>query len=330
MKKSIISFVLLVIFISIANRAEAQNVYVLQNGSRVLFFSALTNVMGSIQDGDTLYLPPKPIDASLTINKRVAIIGAGYHPDTSKVTGITKVTGEVVFAKKSRGSSMTGVRTEGRVLVQDSSITVTRCNMQYVEVTNGATPISQVYFGDCVIRDVVRNFNDVVTNALIERCIIGGQIEGGNKTNNLMIKNCVLLSDGNYFMSSITNLIIQNSIILCTNGFGFLYSSSSFTLKNNLFVRGEFSIPSFSMTGNIFGIPRADIFVDESKGDYRIKPTLTQAFTMATDGKQVGIYGTDYPFLVPTYAPRFTAIDNAESVVDGKLSVKMKVEARNR
>ena len=329
MKKSIISFVLLVIFISIANRAEAQNVYVLQNGSRVEFFSALTNVMGSIQDGDTLYLPPKPIDASLTINKRVAIIGAGYHPDSSKVTGITKVTGEVVFAKKSRGSSMTGVRTEGRVLVQDSSITVTRCNMQYVEVTNGATPISQVYFGDCVIRDVVRNFNDVVTNALIERCIIGGHIEGGNKTNNLMIKNCVLLSEGDYFMSSITNLIIQNSIIL-NNGWRSFYNSSSLTLKNNLWVSGEFSIPSFSITGNIFGIPRANIFVDESKGDYRIKPTLTQAFTMATDGKQVGIYGTDYPFLVPTHAPRFIAIDNAESVVNGKLSVKMKVEARNR
>ena len=167
MKKSIISFVLLVIFISIANRAEAQNVYILQNGSRVEFFSALTNVMSSMQDGDTLYLPPKPIDASLNITKRVAIIGAGYHPDTSKVTGITKVTGEVVFAKKSKGSSMTGVRVEGRVLVQDSSITVTRCNVQYVEVTNGAVPISQVYFGDCIIRDVVRNFNNVVTNALI-------------------------------------------------------------------------------------------------------------------------------------------------------------------
>ena len=59
MKKSIISFVLLVIYISIANRAEAQNVYVLQNGSRVEFFSALTNVMSSMQDGDTLYCPQK-------------------------------------------------------------------------------------------------------------------------------------------------------------------------------------------------------------------------------------------------------------------------------
>ena len=329
MKKSIISFVLLVIFISIANRAEAQNVYVLQNGSRVEFFSALTNVMSSMQDGDTLYLPPKPIDASLNITKRVAIIGAGYHPDTSKVTGITKITGEVVFAKKSKGSSMTGVRVEGRVLVQDSSITVTRCNVKFVEAQNGAVPISQVYFGDCIIRDVVRNFNNVVTNALIERCIIGGQIEGGNKTNNLMLKNCVLLFEGSYFISDLSNLIIQNSIIV-NNAIQIFYSSSSLTLKNNLWVRSAFSSPSFSMTDNVFGVPRVDIFVDESKGDYRIKPTLTQALTMATDGKEVGIFGTEYPFLVPTHAPRFIAIDNAESVVNGKLSVKMKVEARNR
>ena len=328
--KKLITIVGLVAVFMTANRAEAQNVYVLQNGSRVLFFSALTNVMSSMQDGDTLYLPPKPIDASLTINKRVAIIGAGYHPDSSAVTGITKVTGEVVFAKKSKGSSMTGVRTEGRVLVRDSSITVTRCNVQYVEVQNGATPISQVYFGDCIIRDGVHGFNDVVTNALIERCNIGSNFGGGNKTNNLMIKNCILLYVGNTFLSGISNLIIQNSIILNNDSWYEYYNSSSFTLKNNLWVRGELTIGSFSMTGNVWGIPRADIFVDESKGDYHIKPTLTQAFTMATDGKQVGIFGTEYPFLVPTHAPRFIAIDNAESVVNGKLSVKMKVEARNR
>ena len=329
--KKLITIVGLVAVFMAANRAEAQNVYVLQNGSRVLFFSALTNVMSSMQDGDTLYLPPKPIDATLTITKRVAIIGAGYHPDSSAVTGITKVTGSVDFAKKSKGSSMTGVRIEGNVYVKDSSITVTRCSLNEVQVQNAAISISQVYFGDCVIRSTVGGFNDVVTNALIERCVIGGNVAGGNKTNNLMLKNCVFLNVDAFFLQSLSNLIIQNSIIL-NNDLSYMFygGTSSLTLKNNLWVRTSFSSPSFSMTGNVFGVPRADIFVDESKGDYRIKPTLTPAFTMASDGKQVGIFGTDYPFLVPTHAPRFIAIDNAESVANGKLSVKMKVEARNR
>lgn len=328
MKTSILTIALLTILM-IANTANAQNVYVLQNGNRVLFFTALTNVMSSMEDGDTLYLPPKPIDATLTIAKRVAIIGAGYHPDSSAVTGITKITGNVVFAKKSKGSSMTGVRTEGFVSVLDSSITITRCNMQYINVQNGSVPISQVYFGDCVIRGDVNGFNNVVTNALIERCVISGNIQGGDKTNNLMLKNCVLLHESSSFISSISNLIIQNSIIL-NNSIYLFYGSSSLTLKNNLWVRAEFSNPSFSMTNNVFGVPKAGIFVDESKGDYRIKPTLTQALTMATDGKELGIFGTEYPFLVPTYAPRFMSIDNAESVENGKLSVKMKVEARSR
>lgn len=330
MKKLIATLGLLVILL-IANRAVAQNVYVLQNGNRVLFFSALTNVISSMEDGDTLYLPPKPLDASLTIAKRVAIIGAGYHPDSSAVTGITKITGNVIFAKKSRGSSMTGVRTEGYVSVHDSSISVTRCNIQYVSVQNGSIPISQVYFGDCVIRGDVYGFNDVVTNALIERCVISGNIQSGNKTNNLMIKNCVLLFEGQFFSRDVSNLIIQNSIILDNDlSYMFYGSTSSLTLKNNLWVRSAFSIASFSITGNVFGVPKADIFVNASTGDYRIKPTLTQALTLATDGKEVGIYGTEYPFLVPTHAPRFIAINNAESVVNGKLSVKMKVEARSR
>lgn len=308
---------------------NAQSVFVLQNGSRTFFYSKMSDVTTNLQDGDTLYLPPKPIDGNFVFTKRVAIIGAGYHPDTAAVTGITKITGYVEFAKKSKGSSITGVRTEGRIYVRDSSINITRCNMESVEIQNGSIPISQVYFGDCVIRGVVEGGNNVVTNTLIERCVINGNINGGDKTNNVMIKNCVMTYNGAFAFGSMQNLIVQNCIILNTNSY-FVYNSSSLTFKNNLWVRDEFAVASFSLIGNVYGIPQANIFVDESKGDYHIKPTLAQALTLATDGKEVGIYGTDYPFLVPTYAPRFIAIDNAENVVNGKLSIKMKVEARDR
>jgi hypothetical protein len=184
--------------------------------------------------------------------------------------------------------------------------------------------------GDCIIRNNIDGANDVVTNVLIERCIHNGNVGGGNKTNNLVIKNCVLTHNGDYFLYGISNIIFQNSIILNTSNYSFIAGSSSFTFTNNLLVRPAFSNNSFVMTGNIFGIPLTDIFVDASKGDYHIKPTCTQALTLATDGKEVGIYGTESPFLVPTFAPRFVSINNAESTVNGKLSVKMTVEARNR
>lgn len=327
MKKTTLLF--LILAASAAMCLNAQTVFVLQNGSRTMFYTKMSEVTTNLQDGDTLYLPPKPIDGSFTFSKRVAIIGAGYHPDTAAVTGITKITGHVYFAKGSKNSSMTGVRTEGNIYVRDSSVTITRCNTATIEVQNNPTPISQVYVGDCVIRGNIEGCNDIVTNVLVERCIINGNVGGGNKTNNLMIKNCVFTTTGSWFLSYIQNLIIQNSIMVNDASYS-IYSSSSITFKNNLFVRAEFSSSSFSMTGNVFSIPQADIFVDEAKGDYHIKPSLTQALTLATDGKEVGIFGTNYPFLVPTYAPRFIAIDNAENVVDGKLSVKMKVEARDR
>ncbi|VBB46789.1 exported hypothetical protein [uncultured Paludibacter sp.] len=328
MKK--ITFILAVLAtILIQTNLSAQTVFVLQNGNRTLFYSSMSDVTTNLQNGDTLYLPPKPIDGSFTFDKQVAIIGAGYHTDTALVTGITKITGHVYFAKGSKGSSMTGVRTEGNVYVRDSSITTTRCSVASIEVQNGSNPISQVYFGDCVIRGNIEGCNDIVTNILVERCVIKGNVGSGNKTNNLMVKNCVFTTTGSWLFSYLQNLIVQNCIIV-NNASYFLYNSSSITFTNNLFVHAEFSSSSFSMTGNVFGVTQTDIFVDEANGDYHIKPTLTQALTLATDGKEVGVFGTNYPFLVPTYAPRFISINNAENVVDGKLSVKMKVEARDR
>lgn len=327
MKKT--TLLILILAVSTIMSLNAQTVFVLQNGSRTLFYTKMSDVMTNFQNGDTLYLPPKPIDGSFTFDKRIAIIGAGYHPDTAAVTGITKITGHVYFAKGSKGSSMTGIRTEGNIYVRDSLITVTRCNTATIEVQNGSNLISQVYFGDCVIRGDINGCNDYVTNVLIERCVINGNVGTGNKTNNLMVKNCIFTTTASWLFSYLQNLIIQNCIIV-NNASYFLYSSSSITFKNNLFVHAEFSSSSFSMTDNIFSVAQTDIFVDEANGDYHIKPTLTQALTLATDGKEVGIFGTNYPFLVPTYAPRFISINNAENVVDGKLSVKMKVEARDR
>ena len=311
--------------------SNAQTVFALQNGSRTQFYTTLSTAISNIQIGDTLYLPGKTLNGDFTFSKKVTIIGAGYDADSAAATGITKFTGKVYFAKNSKGSSMTGVRTEGRVYVQDSSITITRSNLESLEIQNGSNPIGFVYIGDCIIRNSFEGCNDLVTKVLLERCIINCNIGSGNKTNNLLIKNCVLTYNNNYLLSSISNVIFQNSIFLGTNSYlYFINASSSLTFNHNLFVRPAFSNDTFVMTGNIFGVPESDIFVDSANGNYHIKPTCTQALTLATDGKEVGIYGTDNPFLVPTFAPRFISINNAESTKDGKLSVKMTVEARNR
>jgi hypothetical protein len=330
MKKAIFFFVVWAMMLAFTFSSNAQTVFALQNGSRTQFYTTLSTAISNIQNGDTLYLPGKTLNGDFTFSKKVTIIGTGYDPDSAAATGITKFTGKVYFAKSSKGSSMTGVRTEGCVYVQDSLITITRCNLGALDIRNGSNPIGFVYIGDCIIRNSFEGCNDVATNVLLERCIINCNIGSGNKTNNLLIKNCVLTSNTDYLLSSISNVIFQNSIFLGTNTYLFLYSTSSLTFNHNLFVRPAFSNDTFVMTGNIFGVPVSDIFVDSANGNYHIKPTCTQALTLATDGKEVGIYGTDNPFLVPTFAPRFISINNAESTKDGKLSVKMTVEARRR
>ncbi len=326
-----------------ANTAEAQGVYLLQNGSKVLAFKTASEVMTNLEDGDTLYLPPKMLTGNTSnsssgkweIDKRVHIVGAGYHPDSARATGITKISEDFYFNKGSKGSTMTGVRVEGCVYVKDSEIMITRSDLGGIYVQNDSEPISLIGFSDCVIRGNINGGNDVVTDCFIVRCIIHGRIGQGDKTNNMIIKNCILTHNGsnrfdsNAFIYKVQNLIIENSILTGTEYY-YVYNSSSLTFKNNLFVRSSVSGTSFILENNAFNVPLADIFEDFENGDYRIKSSCTQAFNRADDGREVGIYGTSEPFLVPTYAPRFISIDNAGSVENGKLNVKMKVEARDR
>lgn len=336
MKKFITSLMAL----AVAVVANAQSVFVLQNGDRVQFFQKFGDAVSNIQSGDTLYLPGNTVSGYYTLDKKVCIIGAGYDLDSAAVTGITHITGSLEFATGSEGSSVTGVKIGKYVYVTTSSISISRCEMGGLSINTpeGAQPIANTLVSDCKIRGKVEGSNDNVINTLIVRCILYGQIASGYKTNNMLVKNCLLLYNPNSFSSysNIHDMIIENSIITCntSNIFSSIISGdldcSGITLTNNLWTRDPFNYASFTMSNNVFNVPMDDIFVDAANGDYHIKPTCTQALTLAKDGKQVGIYGTDYPFLVPTCAPRIISVDNAENVVDGKLSVKMKVEARNR
>ncbi|WP_243350306.1 right-handed parallel beta-helix repeat-containing protein [Parabacteroides sp. FAFU027] len=289
----------------------------------------MSDIMSHLQKGDTLYLPGMPILGDYSFDKEVHIIGAGYHPDSSAVSGITKFLGTIVFENGCDKSSMTGVRVEGMTYVRDSIVTITRCSLGDVQIQGTVVPVSQTYLSDCLMRGTLYGINNNVTNTLIERCVIYGGMEGGDKSN-MMFNNSIFLNTGNWVLSSLQNVIVQNSIILNPGNYGFLAYSSALTLRNNVFVSASFTNASFVMSNNLFSVSEADIFVDKSIENYHLKPSFAQGLTMATDGKEVGIYGTDYPFLVPTYEPRFISINNGQNLVNGKLSIKMKVEARNR
>ena len=187
------------------------------------------------------------------------IIGAGYHPDSTQATGISKLAMDLSFNKGSKGSSVTGVRIEKDVYVNDSAIVITRCNMNNARIRTTSEPISQIYFGDCVIRGSIYGGDEIVTGCLINRCVVHGNISQGDKTNNMLIKNSILTYGGVIFMQNVKNLTIQNSILTGTNYEYATYGTSSLTFKNNLFVRGEFTGNTFVMSGNIFSVPLNDI-----------------------------------------------------------------------
>ena len=308
----------------------SQKVMVLQNGAKTYYSSKIADIQTNLLSGDTLYIPGMVIIESLSFDKTVHIIGAGYHPDSAIVTGNTRLSSILSFNAGSENSSATGIYIDGATYINANNIHISRCNLGNTSIANtSVNPVSQTLFSECILRSPTSG-NDRSENTLFRQCILQDNVS--NFRVNTLIENCVLTQQDGYasILTSNINLTLKNSIICNPGSPYFLASSAGLIFSNNLFVQGAFAPGTHSLINNVFGVPFDNIFMNFANGDYRLKPTLTQAFTMATDGKQVGIFGTDYPFLVPTFAPRFISIDNSDKLKDGKLSIKMNVEARNR
>ena len=89
MKTIFISALMLLAF---SFSSMAQNLITVQNGSKVQFYVSLDSAYVHSVDGDTLYLPGGGYE-SLTVDKRLHIIGVGHNPDSTKATARTIMSG---------------------------------------------------------------------------------------------------------------------------------------------------------------------------------------------------------------------------------------------
>ena len=309
------------------------------SGNNAKQYTDLQEAVNGAKSGDYLYLSGGIYDLTnyfwtgydekgrhtgmLVVDKPLHFVGAGYRG--ADIPHIQK--GRFAFRKSASGSTITGLMIENLDLDSVSNTNVSRCKItnHFALCGRGVNDV----ITECEINTLVGRVTLVNTYAaaayydcLISKNIIFGDIIGSNgKPNNVTLTNNVIRG-----AVGVQNAIVKNNILCYVNNFDATYSE----VMNNLVV-GYFPANDFTTySNNLEGYTTADIFVDYGKGDYHLKGP---GKTTATDGKEVGIYGTDYPFkdnrlpAIPYFSKRSVS---SETDVNSKLKIDVTIEAQER
>ena len=313
-------------------------------------FNTIPSAIEGAMDGDIIYLPAGSFDANnIIINKRLHIIGAGYNSKVRGAEGVTYLTGTLSIVRGATGGSLQGVYVSGEIRFGTS--------LEDVDVSNYV--ISRCYFNILLLGYAWNGFNNN-DNILITENIVEGALYGAYATNVKITKNIFRQTDvlgrlvthfqnaifsNNIFIpldhnpfNGVEGCIFQNNIITKGN-FGYVNLFKNNQYLNNLYtyIDGLNPYGVSKSEGNV-RIDFENIFVNY-KGealsfddDYHLTQDAINAIK-ATDGGQVGIYGTDAPFKdfgIPVNPfikeGKISTMTNSK----GQLKINFKVEAQTK
>lgn len=214
MKKIILFLIFVLPLVVFAQRRVALQ----HQGSTTIFGGTqpFIDAYNASSSGDTIYLPGGGYSPP-TISKRLCIIGAGIHPDSSNVTNRTILLGDLYIDSLGSGSHFEGFVVNGGIIFTNNqkvdSITIRRIYSNYIDIS-GVNPINK----STGLR-IVENF-------------INGSI-ACQHTNGIFIANNVCQN-----ISYVTNGWIVNNLIYYT-GYGYnLIGVNESLLENNYFEGG--------------------------------------------------------------------------------------------
>ncbi len=298
--------------------AEAQNQFIIQNGSSAALFSTFQDALDNAVNGDTLYLPGGPISGDYSIDKEVHIVGAGYDPNFTTATQKTNFSGKLTLVTGASNSSITGIEVVNIYFGTNAS------NQTISNIT-----ISRSYITSLLSLSYNGSAENTAGDYLIKECILNN-VQGGY-TNNVTISNSIIRDRVYYFDKSTT--VFQNNIFHYyysanpSGSFRVLQSISNTLFANNIFMSytgwipfsgvnnslfsNNIFYPSSSIMdlvasnndgfGNYFSENNTSTFVAVSGTgfsftyDYHLLPGSV-GINGGTDGTDIGIYGGNYPW----------------------------------
>lgn len=317
----------------------AQGIICVQGkSSDPIFVTTFAAALDSAKDGDYLYLPGgMTINGSYTINKRLNIFGAGYHPNYTKAAGATYITGIITLETGANGSLFVGINMSGYyIIVKASNVSVSRCLFTSIQIQNNPNNIS-------LSENVVSYLygNGITKPILVSNNIIYYNIQSFN--NGQFVNNIFTRNANDYLFYSVQNVRFDNNIVVLNNKTYLSTNSYNNIFNNNLFVLDSQSVTSTGLikngTNNIYGQNKDSIFTNydgndnwNTKHDFHLKSTCS-GVNAGTDSTDVGIYGSATPFKeggVP-FNPQFQSFFvPTSSNSEGKLPIKIKVQGQSR
>lgn len=334
-----------------AAHAQLQRI-VLQGTGAPQVFTDINAALAAAQPNDKLYFSGGTFSSAgtITISTPLHLIGAGTAPDSSTVTSTTTIatsTGSLVITTGASGSTFTGIRFNpvsylyyGASDADDdpTGLVFERCTFDArVYTANGSTVgMSSTAFNECIFHSLLNGQTGVT--ATLTRCVLDYQAGTGAEVSGfdgggLTMRHCVGLGTR---VGNSTNSTLENCVFTRTSAP--IWQSNGSILTNNLLVSTSLvsNMTPGPAVGNVLGVAVTDIFISEDNTDFEWSDDLHLQATsagvgMATDGTDVGIYGTNAPFkpgAVP-YNPHFRSATIAPATNgNGDLPVNIRVAAQ--
>lgn len=342
MKKILTHFV----FMCLACISLQAQVFIIERSSNTtLTFDNIKSAVDALKDGDRLYLPSGVHDDYkwtgyegtlnysniLVVNKKVFIYGAGYNEgaNSTVIKG-----GTFVIGKDAKGALITGVRFDNNFTLDNvSNCVVSRCKMKGIFSLNGIGANNNVT--ECEFNNNLSSGPSPYTgngdglSSNFSKCVFTYYPSFNTAT----ISNCLFFDWSNFQNCSLSNniFIISKTV---TNSKRTITGSNN-TFSYNLWVGGY--TESDVSQNNTFKKEMdkesyANVFVDADKGDFHLKDGCVGK-NAASDGKDVGIFGTTIPFKenklpsIPTFSVK---VISTETDATGKLPVNIVIDAQER
>jgi hypothetical protein len=338
--KQIISLIFLVIFMTVATKAQI--ISVVSPAGITVNVATLQQAVDTAVAGSMVYLSGNHsgFTGNVKINKKLHIIGVGYRDDNNPVTGKTLINGNITFIPGSDGSTLMGVYLDGNIVIGETglgstghvvnNLLIQRCNFNAI---SQVTPSNSDYGGTGlkIHQNIIRvspgySNNLKVYNSIISNNIFTGTSTSYNgyirSTSGATVENNIFHSA--YVMFEASNTYFRNNI--CLGGVSSATSSSTVFVNNII-------CSTTTYEGNYYNIAKDKIFKKwegysgfRYSDDYHLLDDCVGK-NGGADGKDVGIYGGDgWKDGALPFNPHVVSSEIAPATAaDGTLNMKIKV-----
>lgn len=337
--------IILTLFIGAASLSFAQKTVALHSAGTVTMYNSTNpfqDAYADAIDGDTIYLPGGALTPPAYIDKRLTIIGAGYHSDSTTATYRTNISTSFNFGENADFSIIEGLYINGSIS-SNNNVSFSNTQIRRCYLTGGigfsgdgtTNPIENLLISECIINANVNIQN--LRNCLITNSVFNSQI-GYTYTNlfknNIFLRNTGTSTSTNKTLYYAFNNTFENNVFY--NGTSYVLNGDGNVFENNLFANATPELGSSPIAiNNYLGITQSTIFVNEpdflwdESDDHHLQDPVTY---IGTDATTVGIHGGFNPFKaggVP-HNPHISSKTIApQTDATGQLNVQFNVSAQD-